>query len=286
MALDAATAQEMLQKLAEDRATYLSTLTRTEDVLTQALTATAGLATSPRLTSETIRHNTGHTLEVESVPNGSTTQVDSDSDTDDDESLFVQQSLLPESYDELGLRKHIKEYSWTEAGRAILGNVLEKELPSQNESLFPRAPGAVPDRSHLTHYSIFDVGSDGAPLPIKPLGSTDPAPTSRAMAIWRNISRTNADSERQRLAVGRITIVREPSPLLFAALHYTMNQHFDMDGLFQLLLEERTRVRSFAKSLFRQGILAGIMNISMLWPDRGDRDLRWHKDAALHFSPR
>lgn len=245
MALDAATAQEMLRKLAEDRATYLGTLTRTEDVLTQALTATAGFKTSPRLTSETIRHNTGHTLEVESVQNGSATQVDSDSDTDDDESLFVQQSLLPESYDELGLWKHIKEHEWTEAGRAILGDVLQKELPSKNGSLFPRALGAVPDQSHLTHYSIFDVGSDGAPLSIKPLGTTGTASTSRAMAIWRNISRTNADPERQRLAVGRITIVREPSPLLFAALHYTMNQHFDVDGLFQLLLEERTRVRPF-----------------------------------------
>ena len=242
MALDAATAQEMLRKLAEDRATYLSTLTRTEELLTQALTATAGLKSSPRLTSEAIRHNTGHTVEVESVQNGSTTQVDSDSDTDDDESLFVHQSLLPESYDEPGLWKHIKEYKWTEAGRAILGDVLEKELPLSSDSLFPRARGPVPDRSHLTHYSIFDVGRDGAPLPTKPLGTTDTAPTSRAMAIWEKISRTNADPVRPNIAVGRITIVREPSPLLFAALHYTMNQHFDMDGLFQLLIDERTRV--------------------------------------------
>ena len=254
MALDAATAQELLRQLAEARATYLSTLTRTEDVLTHALNAAAGFRTSPRLTSENIHSSTEETLEVENVQNGSIAQVDSDSDTDDDESLFVQQSLLPESYDELGLRKHIKEYNWTEAGRAILGDVLETELPSEKVSLFPRAPGAVPDRSHLTHYSIFDVGSDGAPLPIRPLGTDDTAPNSRAMAIWKNISRTNADPRRQRSAVGRITIVREPSPMLFAALHYTMNQHFDMDGLFQLLIEERTRVRTFATGPIRQGI--------------------------------
>lgn len=244
MALDAATAQEMLRKLAEERAAYLSTLTRAEDVLTQALTATAGLKSSPRLTSDTIRRNTSNTLDVESVQNGSTTQVDSDSDTDDDESLFVQQTLPPETYDELGLWKHIKEYGWTEAGRAILGDVLEKDLPPQNGSLFPRALGPVEDRSHLTHYSIFDVGNDGAPLPTQPLGTSN-TPTSRAKAIWKNISKTNADPERQRLAVGRITIVREPSPMLFAALHYTMNKHFDMDGLFQLLLDEKTRVCRF-----------------------------------------
>lgn len=243
MALDAATAQEMLRKLAEDRASYLNTLTRAEDVLTQALSVTAGIKSAPQLTSDTIRRRTtGTTVEVESVQNGSTTQVDSDSDTDDDESLFVQQTLPPESYDEQGLRNHIKEYKWTEAGRGILDDVLSKSLPPQNESLFPRTLGAVPDRSHLTHYSIFDVGNDGAPLQIRPLGTRDTSAPSRAMAIWENIKKINTDPERQRLAVGRITIVREPSPMLFAALHFTMNKHFDVDGLFQLLYDEKTRV--------------------------------------------
>ena len=241
MALDAATAQEMLRKLAEDRATYLSTLTRAEDLLSQALAASAGIKTTPQLTSETIRRNTGSTFDVESVQNGSTTQVDSDSDTDDDESMFVQQGLAPETYDEHGLREHIKTYKWTKAGREILGGILT-DLPSEKESLFPRSLGAVADRSHLTHYSIFDVGNDGAPLPIRPMGTRDTSATSRATAIWENIRKTNADPERQRLAVGRITIVREPSPVLFAALHYTMNKHFDVDGLFQLLYDEKTRV--------------------------------------------
>ena len=250
MALDAATAQEMLRKLADDREAYLSTLTRAEDVLTQALTTAAGIKSTPRLTSERTRRNTGTTLEVESVQNGSSTLVDSDSDTDDDESLFVQETLPPESYDEQGLRDHIKEYEWTEAGRDILGDVLTKSLPTEKESLFPRALGPVPDRSHLTHYSIFDVGTDGAPLPIRPMGTRDTSATSRATAIWENIRKTNADQNikktdadpERRLAVGRITIVREPSPMLFAALHYTMNKHFDVDGLFQLLIDEKTRV--------------------------------------------
>lgn len=242
MALDAGTAQEMLRKLADDREAYLGTLTRAEDVLTRALTAAAGIKATPRLTSERIRRNTGTTLEVESVQNGSSTQVDSDSDTDDDESLFALQTLPPESYDEQGLRDHIKEYKWTEAGRHILGEVLTGSLPTEKESLFPRAVGSVPDRSHLTHYSIFDVGTDGAPLPVRPLGARDTSAASRATAIWENIRKTNSDPERPKPVVGRITIVREPSPMLFAALHYTMNKHFDVDGLFQLLIDEKTRV--------------------------------------------
>ena len=63
---------------------------------------------------------------------------------------------------------------------------------------------------------------------------------SRALEIWNRIRSTNAGSDEQRLAVGRITIVREPSPLLFAALHYTMRHHFDMDEAFQLLIDEKT----------------------------------------------
>jgi len=32
--------------------------------------------------------------------------------------------------------------------------------------------------------------------------------------------------------------VREPSPLLFGALHYTLNKHFDMDEIFSLLVAD------------------------------------------------
>ena len=64
---------------------------------------------------------------------------------------------------------------------------------------------------------------------------------SRALAIWNQIKSINAGPKEQRVAVGRITIVREPSPLLFAALHYTMREHFDMDEAFQLLVDEKTR---------------------------------------------
>ena len=43
--------------------------------------------------------------------------------------------------------------------------------------------------------------------------------------------------------MGRITIVREPSSLLFAALHYTQKDHFDVDELFELLYKEKTETR-------------------------------------------
>lgn len=62
MALDAATAQELVRKLDEDRATYLNTITRTHDLLTKALDAyTTGKPQEP-LTMERLRRNTVTTL--------------------------------------------------------------------------------------------------------------------------------------------------------------------------------------------------------------------------------
>lgn len=43
-------------------------------------------------------------------------------------------------------------------------------------------------------------------------------------------------------------IVREPTPILFAALHYTMNQHFDMDEMFELLIGLQTKVSNKPRS--------------------------------------
>lgn len=240
MALDTATAQEMLKQLADDRTKYFDTLSRAHDVLAQALTAASSGKPPPRLTTEAVRRNTGAlsaSLEVESVSKDSGNSIEEESDTDDDESLFVQQTLPKESYDEEGLRKHIKDYKWTEAGRKILGDVAGRDQVVQRGTIFPTKAGEAEDRSHLSHYSIYNVGNDGAPLHIL---NTSEAPMSRALEIWNRIKSINAGSEEQRLAVGRITIVREPSPLLFAALHYTLREHFDMDEAFQLLVDDKT----------------------------------------------
>ncbi|KAL8714994.1 MAG: hypothetical protein Q9225_006447, partial [Loekoesia sp. 1 TL-2023] len=236
MALDAATAQEMIKKLAEDRATYLDTLTRAHDVLAKALEASVTGKEPPKLTSEAVRRNTANTIDVESIQKSSTFSP-GDSDTDDNESMFVQEPLPKEQYDEVGLKKHIREYKWTSFGKKIVGAVLDNKQLLERTHMFPITQGPVDDRSHLSHYSIFDVSNDGAPLEIH---RADDKPASRAQTIWNNIKAINADDSRSRKAVGRITIVREPSPLLFAALHYTMNPHFDMDEIFQMLVEDKT----------------------------------------------
>ncbi|KAL8645428.1 MAG: hypothetical protein Q9210_006713 [Variospora velana] len=239
MALDATTAREMIQKLAEDRASYLETLARAHDVLAKALEASVTGKSPPKLTSEAVsavRRNTNHTIDIESLKKSSTFSPE-DSETDDNESMFVQEPLAKEEYDEAGFRQHIREYKWTPNDQEIVGSVLGNDQLLQRTTVFPVTLGPVDDRSHLSHYSIFDVGNDGAPLEIQ--RATD-KPVSRAQVIWNNIKSINADENRSRQAVGRITIVREPSPLLFAALHYTQNTHFDMDEIFSMLVEDKT----------------------------------------------
>lgn len=159
MALDAATAQEMLKQLADDRTKYFDTLSRAHDVLAQALTAASSGNPPTRLTTEAVRRNTGPlsaTLEVESVLKDSGNYVEEETDTDVDESLFVQQTLPRDLYDEEGLRKHIKEYEWTEAGQVILGGIAGKDQVVRRETIFPAKAGEAEDRSHLSHYSIYN----------------------------------------------------------------------------------------------------------------------------------
>lgn len=162
MALDAATAQDLIKKLAEDRATYLETITRTHDLLAKALEVQATGQVHPPLTTERLRRNTGTTLattttdDIVTAPKDSNFSIEEDTDTDDDESLFVQQTLPPESFHEEGLRKHLREYAWTEAGKRILRDILENEEVLTRRHLFPTQLGPVADRSHLSHYSIFD----------------------------------------------------------------------------------------------------------------------------------
>lgn len=179
MALDAATAQEMVRKLAEDRSNYLNTLNRAHDLLAEALTAAAGGRLPPRLPTD----SDANTIITDVASGG--WSVEDESITDDDESLFVQQPLPQEEYTHEGLRKHIKLHRWTQSGRAILGNLLNNNKFLGQDCLFPVRLGSVEDRSHLSHYSIFDVGNDGSPLQRR--NASDSRPCSRAMAIWRNL---------------------------------------------------------------------------------------------------
>ena len=138
MALDAATAREMIKKLADDQTQYLNPLDRAHVI--QALAAVSTSKPAPRLTFE------GNGLSAE----------DDEPSVEDKESLCVSQHLLSQRHNEDGFRKHLEEHDWTDASKAILHELLEKLHVVKKQNIFLTAPRDLNDRSHFSHYSIFD----------------------------------------------------------------------------------------------------------------------------------
>ena len=157
--LDATTVQDLIKKLEEDRKAHLESINKTHELLKQLLGASTAGSSSIPFTAERSRRYTGTTLattlDVESLQKSSTLSANDESETDEDEALYAQDPLPAESYDEDGLKKHIREYSWTDAGKNILQGLLDKPEILQRSSIFPTRDPAE-DRSHLSHYTIYD----------------------------------------------------------------------------------------------------------------------------------
>lgn len=128
-----------------------------------------------------------------------------DSDTDEDESYYVQEHLPPQSFDHEHLRDHLKSYKFDQYGRQILANVFNDRGRLRNPSLFPEDGDLAEDKKNYSHYQVFDVGLDGIPNPVASSNDFDQN-VSRSRQIWLAIRDINADAEKDH-AVGRITYV-------------------------------------------------------------------------------
>ena len=239
MALDTATAQELIRIINADRERYLDSLNRTTELLQKAIAASGAIDSGPvsrpqPLTADGLQRSAFAAIEIESTDHaGSAYTGEDDSSAGDGDSFFADSALEDESYDIEGLINHIRTHKWSTAGVKILRGVLANDSLLQRPLLFPTDLQTSDDRSHLSHGSIYDVGGDG----LQYIPSFDNGRTSRSLEIWNRLNSVNRDPDQQK-ACGKIICVREPSPLLFAALHYTMNKHFDMDELFEFLVDK------------------------------------------------
>ncbi|KAK0982474.1 hypothetical protein LTR54_014704 [Friedmanniomyces endolithicus] len=240
----------LLEQLDAHKDAYQETFRQVQQVLIQQITATVPPASSASATpsrssqspAQSGSWNTERAGRARKSSNGLATLTTSseskrtgeDSDAEDDESLYVSSTLKPELYTEDSLRKHLQSYKWNPYGAKILETVIDNPTRLLQTPLVPRRRGPLEDRSHLGHYQVFDVGLDGAPV-LLDLTHIEHE-SSKAHAIWRAISELN-QPPKERLAVGRITILREPGPILFGAVHHTLSKHFDVDELFRHLLE-------------------------------------------------
>lgn len=158
----------------------------------------------------------------------------SDDSDEEDESYFVQKPLPSKSYDHEHLREHLKKHDWKEHGRKILAAVITDPAKlSKQPHLFHMGAGPADDRSHYSHFQVYDVGPDGNVELVDAAG--DQNGMSKATEIWHSIR--NVGQTASKTTVGRITVAREPAPILFGALHLTFHEAFDMDELFRHLVQ-------------------------------------------------
>ncbi|KIW93125.1 uncharacterized protein Z519_05730 [Cladophialophora bantiana CBS 173.52] len=280
MAVDNDTILKLIHQLEADRQAYLATFERVHETLIQALhpppdrpalanprqTPTSiPLASSPislplsevaqtptvskrRLTLDSHHSNpSSHVLEHHHHlrhPKDSIYTGDGSSDSEDDESYFAQEPLPPTDFSENDLIEHLKRHPWDIYSKYILQDLL-RNIDLLSNGIFLKDRHHQTDANHQ-HADIYHVSSDGAPLRFS-RGDSDEGP----LAAWEALKSTNSDKSRKQ-AVGRIIVVREPASSLFAALHLTMNECFDMDSIFRILIDDETPTKAITKGYLKK----------------------------------
>lgn len=212
----------------DDLRAQLETLQRSHEALLKSLSVSNG-SFGP---SDVPPQRSQTRLGTDAVFADTSTLSDSSSDEEDD--FFVQDSLPPSSFDHEHLREHLKTHSWTEHGREILAPIVSNPARiSKQPHLFHLGPGPADDRSHYSHFQVYDVGPNGLPELVE-ISSADNT-MSKATEIWHSLRDIGKSEDKK--TVGRITVAREPSPILFGALHLTLHKVFDMDELFRHLVQ-------------------------------------------------
>lgn len=116
---------------------------------------------------------------------------DSD-ESDADGDLYVQTPLPSYSFDLEDLRQHLKTYKFEEAGQILLKSVVHNGK-LRNPALFENYPPE--EKWHNSHYSVFDVGKDGAP--VSRWEVVKPETRSIDSAIWQVIQVLQLHLQRQ-----------------------------------------------------------------------------------------
>lgn len=109
-----------------------------------------------------------------------------------DGDLYVQDALPSYSFDVEDLRQHLKTYDFEDAGITLLKTVV-KNGRLKHPGLFREYPET--EKWHNSHYSVFDVDQDGAPLSRFDL--VKPGTSSIDSAIWQVIQVIDSRPERK-----------------------------------------------------------------------------------------
>jgi len=164
--------EELLKRLDEQHKAYLETFKLVHEALAQSVVnrppPSPGLA--PTSAPRQRRRSTVDAdaidlplITIRSFPQQATSFTTGETDiSDDDDELYVQDLLPSYQFDYEDLRDHLKKYAFNEEGRTLLEGVVGANGRLKSPELFPKCLDEA--SSHNSHYSIFDVGTDGTPL--------------------------------------------------------------------------------------------------------------------------
>ncbi|KAK4192221.1 hypothetical protein QBC35DRAFT_373917 [Podospora australis] len=153
---------------------------------------------------------------------------------------YVTRPLEQESFNEEALVAHLKsiDESKSDTVTALSDAWLKRDEVDATNILtsFETGEGS---RYENASYHFYEVGENGI-LDQKLSHFEAPQPNSNVAmegdnqdaAVWEVLKEVNKGGK----AVGRISILQEPSPLMMTATHMTMKKHFDMDELLQHLV--------------------------------------------------
>ncbi|KLU84750.1 hypothetical protein MAPG_03786 [Magnaporthiopsis poae ATCC 64411] len=180
------------------------------------------------------------------------------------------QTLLPSrSFSGEQLVRHVQNLDEGRAGTliALLDDTWRRRSELDEAKLLATREGELYGSAT---YEVYDVGRDSVATPQHDeRGSTGDGALDLE-TVWNTVKDINpvtAGQDHQGPAtpaggaVGRMTILQEPSPIMLSAAHLTMAEHFDMDELIQHLVTQqgnkgKTRAymqhRAFESSEVRQ----------------------------------
>jgi len=167
--------EELLKRLDAERDAYLTTFQQLHEALARNIITLSSSSLDSTVASPLTRPvlDRGARLSMSDserkAPTTFKSSVISNEDdelSDEDESLYVQDLLPTTSLDDEHLRAHLKKYKWNEESKSLLEDILTGEGRMKHPSLFPSGQNHDEDGSHISFYQVFDVGMDGAPMPL------------------------------------------------------------------------------------------------------------------------
>lgn len=179
--------EELLKRLDDQHRAYLETFRLVHEALAQSVAGNAiaspiSSTTKKRRRSTLERSDTERLFKPTAPTTTSLTTAESDSSDDDDE-LYVQNTLKCYKFDTEDLRQHLRTHNFNEEGLKLLETVITNRGRLLDPAeIFPQYPPE--EKSHNSHYSVFDVGTDGAPVSRREVVN---AGSTIDSAIWQAI---------------------------------------------------------------------------------------------------